>query len=58
MYPSTKKNKQYLAMPPIQLPLPKTLKNLKLVYLKSDFGYLIFSQYFIASRFFLDNQDY
>ena len=57
MYPPTKKNNdQYLTMLSFQFPLLSTLKNLEFIYLKSVFAYLIFSQHFIVSRFFLDDQ--
>ena len=59
LHPPTKKNNnQYPTMLSLQLPLSNTLRNLKFVYLKLDFTYLIFSRCFIVSRFFLDNQDY
>ena len=59
MYPPTKKNNdKYPTMLSFQLPLLNTLRDLEFVYLKSDFAYLIFSQHFIVSRFFLDDQDY
>ena len=59
IYPATKKKiDQHPSMLYIQLPLSNTLRNFKFVYVKSDFVYLIFSQRFIFSRFFLDKRDY
>ena len=59
LYPPTKKNNdQYPIMLSLQLPFSDTLRNLGSVYLKSDFAYLIFSQRFIVSTLFVDNQDY
>ena len=57
MYPPIKKNNDP-TMLSFQLRFLNPLRNFELVYIKLDFAYLIFSQYFIISRFFLDNQDY
>ena len=56
MYLTSKtNNNQYPIMPSLKLSFSNTLKNLEFVYLKPDFAYLIFLQYFVLSRFFLDN---
>ena len=58
MYPKSKtNNNQYPIMPSLKLSFSNSLKNLEFVYLKLDFAYLIFLQYFVLSRFFIDNWD-